>query len=129
MAASEVSTDRELLALELNQLVKKSLIDIILTKTVPKEVTNDLLKKYLGNLFSFSENESVFADAASEPIEENSGKEDAVRDRSSIKFVERDQRASYSSLIDTDAKRQFPKKPSNLHKVNNNNQETADLLK
>ncbi|KAL3273227.1 hypothetical protein HHI36_014681 [Cryptolaemus montrouzieri] len=56
------------------------------------------------------------------------GKEEAVRDRSSIKRVERDQRASNSTLIDTDAKRQFPRNPSNLNKVNNNNQETADLL-
>ncbi|KAL3269748.1 hypothetical protein HHI36_008808 [Cryptolaemus montrouzieri] len=65
MVAGKCTPDRELLAMELNKPLKKSLTDIILTKTV----TNEVLKTYLKNLFTSSLNENMFADASSGPIE------------------------------------------------------------
>ncbi|KAL3275047.1 hypothetical protein HHI36_019819 [Cryptolaemus montrouzieri] len=140
MAAGECSPDRELLAVELDKLVKKSLIDIISTKTVPKEVTNDVLKTYLKISFSSSNNENVCADASSEPIEaydmqilclnesENpikNSNEGSIRDGSTTK---REENASNQSQINTEAKRQVLRDSSQLDKVNKNKQ-TVDSSK
>lgn len=51
MAANLNARERELLCKELNKLNKTVLIDIILTQSAPKDVTSDVVKKYLCDLF------------------------------------------------------------------------------
>lgn len=57
MAANESTRDRELLTQELNKLNKRVIIDILVTKVVPSDLTSDLLRNFLTKLLTFDGNE------------------------------------------------------------------------
>lgn len=50
MAATEMTRYRELLLSEFNKVNKKTIVDTLVTHSIPEEVTNEVVKKFLTNL-------------------------------------------------------------------------------
>lgn len=50
MADKETARDRELLTRELNKLNKSVIVDILVTKIIPSDLSSDLLNSFLTNL-------------------------------------------------------------------------------
>lgn len=89
MADKETARDRELLTRELNKLNKSVIVDILVTKIIPSDLSSDLLNSFLTNLIFPGSNEEELCDS------DNPGKESVNDFKCSELYV------SMKSEIDT----------------------------